>query len=375
MTGELSETFSIAIERVPVLISFCTAGTVCGLIIGPAILKRVSAGKLLLASTLFLGLSQLLFTSSHTLCAGVIWRFVGGVSSGLVASVMWHLTFHDIAKKYFQAMVAVLMSSRPLAVALGVPIAGLLAGYTHWQIPMICLALLCLASGLGLFSIYPKSSESEERSSINNLSLLYPYKKALQAPYALTYYLGTTINRMSYFGFYTFCGLWFIKHYNLELSQISLSLFFIGLGECLVNFFTGTIIKKWGHRLTFVSSVIISSVILPLYIYGKQPLNIAIALIAIFMILDRIYSMVLIVSIPDMFNFQGDKTALGSLNTLTAWGAMTLISALQSQFTELWGITNIENLLIICFLLGTALVSFVQIKTTFKLKKLSCYNT
>ena len=81
------------------------------------------------------------------------------------------------------------------------------------------------------------------------------------------------------------------------------------------------------------------------------------------MTLDRIYSMALVISIPQMFPSIGEKTAFGSLNTLTAWGAMTVISGIQGTFTPLWGMTAMEHLLLICFIIGSLAITYVQYKT------------
>ena len=76
-------------------------------------------------------------------------------------------------------------------------------------------------------------------------------QKALAVPHAITYYVGSTINRMAYFGFYSLCGLWFPYHYKLDLKEVSLALLIIGLADCLINFFTNSIMKRFGHRPLF----------------------------------------------------------------------------------------------------------------------------
>ena len=130
--------------------------------------------------------------------------------------------------------------------------------------------------------------------------------------------------------------------------------------------------KRFGHRSTFLVSIISSLVLLPIFIYGKLNLTAAVAAIAIFMTLDRIYSMALVISVPDMFPSVGDKTAFGSLNTFTAWGAMSIIAALQGVFTERWGMAAMETLLILCFIVGGAMITYIQWKTVFHKDVLEC---
>jgi len=168
---------------------------------------------------------------------------------------------------------------------------------------------------------------------------------------------------MAYFGFYCFCGIWFDRHYGMDIKSISLALLIIGLAEALVNFSTAKIIKLFGHKATFIGSLAASAVLLPAFIYGKLPAAAAVAVIAVFMLLDRIYSMALVITIPQMFPSAGDKTAFGSLNTLTAWGAMMIISWLQGKMLEPFGITAVETLILVCFFAGAAMLYTVQKRT------------
>ena len=414
----LSSDFGVSSERALLFISVCTGGTVVGLIFGPSLVASLKINKLLGWCAAILALSQLSFALSSSFELAMVLRAISGLTAGFIASVMWHLTFHGVSKAYFPAMIAVLMSARPLATALGVPAAGLLTDTYNWHLPITIIAFFTGLSGLALARLYPqphngkttfqnspnegasKETASTEESnpaankavqtqndrdespatqaitSKNALSILKkiidPYIKALSVPLAVPYYIGSTINRMAYFGFYSFCGLWFPYHYGLDLKEISFALLIIGLADCLINFATNSIIKKFGHKFTFLTSIILSLLILPIFIYGKLPISWAIAAIAIFMTLDRIYSMALVISVPDMFPSVGDKTAFGSLNTLTAWGAMSIIAAIQGFLTEKLGLGSMETLLIACFIVGGLAITYVQSRTVFGKAVLEC---
>ena len=386
LVGPMSADFGVSKEKALLLISICTSGTVAGLIFGPSLVASFNLKKLLAWCTVIMAVSQFGFALSTSMPQAMFLRAAAGLSSGLIASVMWHLTFHGVSKDYFPAMIAVLMSARPLATAIGVPAAGLMTAKYSWHQPIIITAILTTASGLILARFYPNdgehSPEEQEQSRNKNggtsensgiagilKKIVMPYIDALSVPYAMTYYIGSTINRMAYFGFYSFCGLWFMKHYGMGIEKISLALLIIGLADCLVNFITNSIIKKLGHRFTFLFSITASLAVLPAFIYGTLPVKAAIAVIAVFMTLDRIYSMALVISVPDMFPSLGSKTAFGSLNTLTAWGAMAIIAGIQGTFTEAWGMGAIETLLIVCFVIGSAMVTYIQWKTVFPKKK------
>ncbi|MCR5662214.1 MAG: MFS transporter, partial [bacterium] len=368
LVNPIGSFFGVSEEKALWFISVCTGGTVTALIFGPAVLQYVKARTLLFWTLIVLAASQVLFALCPNFAGAMVFRFLSGAAAGLVATIMWQLTFHGVSKRSFPAMIAVLMSARPLATAIGVPLAGLLAWDTFWQLPIWIIAGLTAASGLLLYIFYPpESSDSAggKKDEPQKKGIISPYVSALSVPYALPYYIGSTINRMAYFGFYSFCGIWFFQHYQLNIRDISYALLVIGLSEALINFTTGKIIAKCGHKATFLVSIILSGVLLPIFIYGGLPLKAAVAAISVFMLLDRVYSMALVISIPKMFPSTGDKTAFGSLNTLTAWGAMTVISWFQGQFLGAWGMKAMETCIVICFFAGLCALFWIQKKTIF----------
>lgn len=357
----ISESFAVSNASALLLISVCSGATALAMVIGPAMLSYFRAKKLLFWSMLLMALSQCLFALTSNFYAAMGFRAAAGFTAGIIATIMWRITFHGVSEKSFPAMIAVLMSARPLATAIGVPLAGLLAWKINWQTPMWIIAALTAVSGIVLFYFFPEKADIPMET--DSKGIVRPYIKALSVPHAGFYYTGITINRMAYFGFYTFCGIWFDTHFGLNIKSISFALLIIGLAEALVNFSTAKIIKVFGHKKTFLTSLFVSTILLPMFIYGKLPIIATIALISVFMLLDRIYSMALVITIPKMFPSTGDKTAFGSLNTLTAWGAMMIISWLQGRLLKPFGITHLETMIIICFVIGSAMLYYVQHKT------------
>ena len=365
LVSAISGTFGITEAEALLLISVCSGATAAALLLGPAIISYFKARKMLLWTVIAMAAAQLLFSLTHSFYAAVFFRAAAGFAAGLIATVMWRITFHGVSKENFPAMIAVLMSARPLATAIGVPLAGLLAWKITWQMPMQIIAALTGISGIVLYFFFPPKADMPEEEKKEG-GIIKPYIKALSVPYAMQYYLSITVNRMAYFGFYSFCGIWFYNHYGMSIKDISLALLIIGIAEAAINFSTNSIIKKFGQKATLLSSIAVSAVLLPLFIYGHFAAGITIAMIAAFMLLDRVYSMALIITIPQMFPSTGDKTAFGSLNTLTAWGAMMLISWIQSRFTDSWGIMAMETIIIICFFASVAALIRIQYKTVLK---------
>lgn len=365
LVNPISKTFGIAEASALLLISVCSGATALALLLGPALISMGRAKKMLLGTVLAMGIAQTGFALTSSFAAAIIFRMAAGFAAGLIATLMWRITFHGVSKDNFPAIIAVLMSARPLATAIGVPLAGLLAWKIAWQLPMEIIAALTTGSGLLLYAFFPEKADmplEENKSS----GIIKPYVKALSVPHALNYYIGITINRMAYFGFYSFCGIWFYKHYGMNIKDISFALLIIGLAEAAVNFSTNKIIKIFGQKKTLLASIGISAVLLPLFIYGKFAAGLTIGMIAAFMLLDRVYSMALIITIPQMFPSTGDKTAFGSLNTLTAWGAMMLIAGFQSRFADILGIHAMETVILACFFISAAMLIRIQYKTVLK---------
>lgn len=361
LVGPIHDHFGVLLDEALWLISSATAGIVIGVLAGPALTSGFRVSRLLAWGAAGLVAAHALFLLSRSFAMALLFRFVFGLSCGTVASVMWWLTFHGVAQEYYPAMIVVLMSARPLATAIGVPAAGLAAARLGWQAPLWALGICIAISGAGLYWALPAEPDQKKPPRLGRV--LGEYADALRIPYACAYYAGTTVNRMCYFGIYALSGIWFMHHYRLGLESISLALLIIGLAEALVNFIVPQMLKAFGHDRLFTGSLVLSGLLLPLFITGRLPLAWAVALAAVFMLLDRVYSMAAIITIPQMFPVMGNKTTFGSLNTLTAWLALTLISGFEARYTEALGIGAIQRVLVACFLLGSALIYWVQRET------------
>ncbi|MBI4859145.1 MAG: MFS transporter [Candidatus Riflebacteria bacterium] len=359
MVRELGAFFGVEMDRVLLLIPGCPVGIVLGVFVGPALTASYPVFWLLTLGSLGLFVSLALFLCTGQFETALTLRFIFGLSSGLTASCMWWLAFQGVDKSHYQAMVSVLMSARPLATAIGVPLAGIVAARSAWSVPFWGLAVLVAVSGAVLVVALSAMTEPP-KVPFSPRRIVGDYWAAFEEPFALSYYAGLTINRMCYFGFYSMAGLWFIRQFGLTLSWISTALFLIGLGEAPVSFVVPWLVRRLGHGPVFAASLAISAVVFPLFISATFPLGVTIALITLFMVLDRIYITALVITIPAMFPGARNKTVFGSLNTLTAWGGLTAISWLEGQYLETAGLVLFGHLLTGCFVVGSLLLYRVQ---------------
>ena len=384
MVLELSRHFGVVLNRVLLLISWATIGTVTGVLVGPALTTRFRVPALLTAATVGLLTGLCVFLTTGSMMVAQLSRLVFGLSSGTIAACMWWITFYGVPKSHYQSMMAVLMSARPLATALGVPLIGMITAHAasgrapmtaeiapgaavptstgSWQLSFWLFGAAMAVSGIALV-LALRSADSEEKKPLSLSSMVKDYIVAFSLPMAAMYYIGFTINRMCYFGFYSLAGIWFISHYGLDLSEMSKALFAIGLGEAVINFVVPTIRNRLGHSMTFTGSLLLSGLIFPVFITGALPYWAALTLITVFMILDRIYCMAMVITLPEMFPKAQNKTVFGSLNTLTAWAGLTAISWLQGSFLDSMGLAAVQYLLIACYLVGSLMLYMVQAKT------------
>lgn len=360
MAKEISSHYRSDMDFVLKLISVSTFFTVVGVFTGPWLLSKIKPYIVLLSSSFLILLSQFLFVWSHNIFLAFLSRILSGFSTGAIASVMWWMSYNWISKNYYHYMIAVLVSARPLATAIGVPASGLMAFSYSWTVPFIVLSIAVFIFG------FLVSSALKNGEKIEGKGLFRGYSDVLKVPYVKPFYMGFMINKMCYFGFYAVCGIWFIEHYALNLKEISFSLLIIGIFEVMVNFTAGRLIKRFGFRNVFDKSVFLSFMLLVIFIWGKVNIDIAVFLIAIFMLLDRIYSMAAVIKIPEMFNYDGNKTIFGSLNTLSMWLGLSVISAVSSKIISGIGIVWVEAVLLLCFIVGSFLMFYVNLKTIYQ---------
>ncbi len=358
MTSEISARFSVSPETGLLFVSACSWAVAAGLIAGPWLVSILSPRKSLILSALAMSFSSFLFSISHNFSAGLLLRIISGLGGGLAACVMWWLAYHGVDKKDSPPMLAVLMSARPLAVAIGVPAAAVSAFYFDWKYPLIFTAAGTFISAIGIYRNFPAGD-----GILPAGKPVSGYIEALKTPYAILFYSGFFINRMCYFGFYAFCGIWFKTHYGFDLRKTGYYLLVIGLAEAAVNFFSASMVSRMGYKKTFNLGMILSILCLPLFIFGSLPPVTALMLISAFMLADRVYAMALVYRIPAMFASGRDKTSFGSLNTLSAWGAAGLISAIFSGLIKKGGILYAELLILACFIAGSYML-FLSLKKT-----------
>lgn len=353
--------YSIPTERILWLISYCTLGIVIGVFIGPAITATFKVRTVSAVSALVMASSLALFLIVKDFYTALFLRVLFGLSVGVLSTVMWWLAYHGVTEKFMHPMITVMMAARPLAVALGVPITGMISMNYGWRNSFILLLGIIAFSSLILYKSMPR--DSDEKQSFRLAAIINSYVSTLKMPYAFLFFLGLFINKICYFGFYSMAGIWFMKIYGLTPFAIAGTLLYIGLAEAGINFVIPFLIKMLGQKRVFAGSIILGGIIFALLFRGTFSLNISIVLFALFAMMDRIYSMAMVVKLPDMFRECENKTVLGSMVTLSSWTSLMGISWIEGEFLKVWGIHNIGMILLVSFIAGSGILWWVQIRS------------
>ncbi|HOX22505.1 MAG TPA: MFS transporter, partial [Elusimicrobiales bacterium] len=219
LVSVFADFFGRSQERALWLISSCTLGIVLGIIAGPAFLKSFSARALLNASCAVLAGALALFLISDNFRLSLLLRFVFGLGSGLLSTCMWWLTYEGLDKKYYSAMVTVLMAARPMAVAAGVPLAGLANAAFGWR-AAFGLFLALIAAGWAVFALRGPADPAEKKP-FKPGGILSEYAHSLEQPHAKLFYGGLLVGKMCYFGMYSFIGIWLERRYALGVGGIT----------------------------------------------------------------------------------------------------------------------------------------------------------
>ncbi|MDD4005062.1 MAG: MFS transporter [Elusimicrobiaceae bacterium] len=360
----LVESFSVfygePLNRVLWLISTCTAGIVCGILAGPALLKAGGPDRLARAGAALLVVPLAFFLLGGRFHGALAARFLFGLGAGMTSTVMWWLTYEGVPRRYYTAMVTVLMAARPMAVAAGVPLAGYIAYRANWRWAFAVFLVLIIAGGLVLLAAL--ADKKTEPAPLRLAGFFSAYRAVLAEPNAILYYGGLMLTRICYFGFYSMLGIWMIKYYGLDVSGITLQLTYIGMAETLVNFIIPPVLGM-GRRKVFDASVLLSAVLFIAMVYGALPLWGSVLLIAGFVMFDRVYTMAGVMAIPEIFPALTDKTATGNMVTLTSWIGLAVISAAEGAFLSLERVPAMATALVACLLVGLACLYRVQPKT------------
>lgn len=351
--------YSIPTSSVLLLITSCSLGIVVGNIVGPVLVAKYDISHLFLYTVIPLSIFLCLFTLMKSFNMAIISRGLFGLCFGIIASIIWWLTFEGTSGKTANAMITLNMTVRSAAICIGVPVAGFITFFASWKMAFLLFLLMIL---LAIYPLYKRLDQIKHLQKKKKVTLLKEYKNVFSLPHSISFYLGTTLNSIAYFGFYAFAGIWFMTHYQLNLQQISTIFIFMGAAELMVNLFTIEIYKKFPYKKLFPVVSVLNILAFAFFIVGILPLYITLPLIIAFIMLNRIFLFAVLKSIGVIFAQYDNKATLGSLITVTSWGGFAMASWYQAKFLTFFGIKIIDISLIACLLFGIIIMNRIHRK-------------
>lgn len=356
MVAVLEAFFDVPAQQVLWLISSCTLGIVAGLFAGPQLIKSFTVKQVFAASILMMVAGLFVFVNCNIFWVSLTVRFIFGLGAGLISTIMWWLAYESIDRAFYTPMITVLTASRPMAVAAGVPLVMYASNYAGWQAAFAAAGVLLLLFSFSLAWGCPKDTGTKHSFTVK--SVFMRYLTAAATPNFKPFFCAMFVNRICYFGFYSMLGLWFMKKYNLTTIEMAKPLMVIGLCETLINFIV-PLMMKIGKKTLFYFAVGLSIISFAAFIWGFLPIWAAIFFIALFAMSDRIYNMLILIFIPEVFPSSKDRTTIGSSVTLVSWTALAFISYLQGAFLEKAGMDIVSLFLLFALIAG--IISYIAV--------------
>ncbi len=344
--------FGVTAEKVLWLISSCTAGIVAGLFVGPQLIKSIRVNRAVWLSLIMMSGGVWAFVATPSFVLSLTVRFIFGLGAGIFSTVLWWLAYESIDRRFYTPMITVLTAARPMAVAAGVPLVMYGGQYVSWRWSFAALGVLTALFCLAFMWAAPK--DEADKVSFTPKALLQRYQGAWHTPRLKTFFTAMFINRLCYFGFYSMLGLWFIGHYHLDTLEIARPLMAIGICETLINFVVPFLLKI-GPKKLFYMSIVGNAAAFAVFAWGILPLWWTIAFIGLFAMTDRVYNMLLLLFIPQVFADSKDRTTIGSLVTLVSWGALMAVSWLEGALLHQVGLHWTAGFLLVALVAGTVL--------------------
>ena len=362
MVEILKSAFGVDQEKALWFITSCTAGILAGLFSGPFFIRSYKAWPVSAASAVMMAAGLAGFIGTGDFAAGLVFRFIFGLGAGFVSTVLWWLAYESIDKKFYTPMITVLTASRPMAVAAGVPLVLYGSSFLGWQMSFGAAGILIVSAMI--FFIWASPKYSKGTVPLNFSSAAGVYSDMLRTPFLKTFFTAMFINRLCYFGFYSMLGIWFIDRYGFTTEGLAKPLMIIGICETAINFIVPFLMKAGPKKLFYVSAAA-NTVFFALFIWGILPVWWAVLMIGLFAMTDRIYNMLLLIFIPDIFKNAQDRTVIGSTVTLVSWGSLAAISWLEGALLSKAGISAFSLMLTAALIIGIILYIKVLKRTIF----------
>ncbi len=214
---------------------FAAPAATMALVMGP-LSDKYGRRPVLVFGVATLAFANLLSALAWSFPALAVFRFLGGFGTAALSPTMFAAVGDAFDYRQRGRAIGILMSSNTMAMALGIPIAAVLAGLFHWRVAYGFLAVSLLIALAVLWTQYPR------------------IKRPAASP-PLSIYFRIILNGVGYVAWLTYMGAFFVERFGLATQNLALVTATLGFGVVAGSNLGGRIGDRiGGHKGITVAS-------------------------------------------------------------------------------------------------------------------------
>ncbi|MBF0312529.1 MAG: MFS transporter [Oligoflexia bacterium] len=357
----LEKFYFVAATDILKLVSICNAGVVVGTYFGPIFIGRFGVVRTYLGNVAVFLMTLMIFLWVRNFEWALALRFILGIGSGVFATLYWWFTFHAaISSKSKDYMISILLATRSLAIALGVPMLLFLSIYggMGWQSGFIVLGILMLMINFIFFNQLEMTKDAGKSTPQHQHQ--QGYIVLTKNSNSLLFYAAIFFVAIPYFGFYSFSGYWYLVRLHFTENNLSVLFFIIGAIEVVVTFICPYCYKKKSSRPMMNLGIVLMILSYLIFFLVKENVLLSSIVIIFSLIGNRVLMFAFTKNIPNIFSFLENKAIAASAATLVSWGAFSVIAWVQSLVIANYSPVAVWQIMFWALIIGSLLTQILM---------------
>jgi predicted MFS family arabinose efflux permease len=231
---------------------FALPAAAMALVMGP-LSDKYGRRPILVFGVATLAFANLLSALAWSFPALAAFRFLGGFGTAALSPTMFAAVGDAFDYRQRGRAIGSLMSANTMAMALGIPIAAVLAGLFHWRVAYGFLAVSLLIALAVLLTQYPRIERPAEQRPLR--TYFREYAGLFGDRSVLSIYLCIILNGVGYVAWLTYMGAFFVERFHMPTQDLALVTATLGFGVVAGSNLGGRIGDRiGGHKGITVAS-------------------------------------------------------------------------------------------------------------------------